>query len=52
MGSEMCIRDRLDVHPFVALIQTGGFSTKADIDMNGVVDLLDVQPFVDLITGG
>ena len=44
--------DLLDVQPFVALIQTGGFSTKADIDMNGVVDLLDVQPFVDLITGG
>ena len=42
----------LDVSPFVDLLLTGGFSTKADITGDGNVDLLDVAPFVDLLTGG
>ena len=42
----------LDVAPFVDLLTTGGFSTKADINGDGNVDLLDVAPFVELLTGG
>ncbi len=42
----------LDVQPFVDLVLTGTFVTKADINMDGTVDLLDVAPFVNLLTGG
>ncbi len=41
----------LDVAPFVDLITSGGFSTKADINEDGNVDLLDVGPFVELLAG-
>ena len=41
----------LDVGPFVDLLGTGGFSTKADINGDGSVNLLDVGPFVDLLGG-
>ena len=43
--------DLLDVAPFVDLITSGDFNTKADMNMDGEVDLLDVSPFVDLLTG-
>ena len=51
MGSEMCIRDRLDVGPFVDFLVSGNFSAKADINGDGEVDLLDVGPFVNLLSG-
>lgn len=42
--------DLLDVSPFVQLITSGEFSTKADINGDGAVDLLDIGPFVELLT--
>ena len=39
----------LDVAPFAALIDTGGFQPEADVNQDGAVDLLDVQPFVKLL---
>ena len=42
----------LDVVPFVDLITSGTFSSKADFDGDGEVNLLDVEPFVDAVTGG
>ena len=39
----------LDVQPFVAILNGGGFQAEADTNQDGVVDLLDVQPFVELL---
>lgn len=43
--------DLLDVQPFVDLLTTGQFESKADINSDGAIDLLDVQPFVSLLVG-
>ena len=40
----------LDVHPFVELIDNGGFLAEADVNQDGAVNLLDVAPLVDLLT--
>ena len=39
------------VEPFVDLISSGGFNAAADINMDGVVNLLDVGPFIELLSG-
>ena len=44
--------DLLDVSPFIDLITSGEFESKADINQDGAVDLLDVGSFVDLLTSG
>lgn len=44
--------DLLDVAPFVALLNEGGYQIEADINYDGSVNLLDVAPFVDLLSGG
>ena len=41
----------LDVAAFVEIIINGDFVSNADINQDGSVDLLDVQPFVDLLVG-
>lgn len=41
----------LDVHPFVDLLNSGGYQVEADINQDGVLNLLDVAPFVDLLVG-
>ncbi|MEM9411500.1 MAG: dockerin type I domain-containing protein [Planctomycetota bacterium] len=45
------IVDLLDVAPFIDLLTTGKFISKADLNKDGSVDLLDVGPFVDLLAG-
>jgi hypothetical protein len=42
----------LDVDPFVDLITTGMFQDEADINLDGMVNLLDVEPFVSILAGG
>ena len=44
--------DLLDVSPFIDLITSGEFESKADINQDGAVNLLDVSPFIDLLTSG
>ncbi len=41
----------MDVAPLGALLQNGEFQAEADISQDGVVALLDVTPFVDLLVG-
>ena len=43
--------DLLDVQPFVKVLLSGFYETKADINSDNVVDLRDVGPLVDLISG-
>lgn len=42
----------LDIEPFVNLISSGEFSSKADLTGDGAVNLLDVVPFIDLLSAG
>ena len=42
----------LDVGPFVDLITSGEFLSKADFNGDGVITLLDIQGFVDALSGG
>ena len=44
--------DLLDVSPFIDLVISGDFESKADINQDGAVNLLDVSPFIDLLTSG
>ena len=41
--------DRLDINPFVNLLQTGTYMNEADVNMDGAVNLLDIAPFVALL---
>ncbi|MEM9413429.1 MAG: hypothetical protein AAGA30_20140, partial [Planctomycetota bacterium] len=41
-----------DLFAFVELLASDGFQAEADINQDGVVDLLDVAPFVTLFSGG
>ena len=44
--------ESMNVQPFVDLLTSGGFQPEADINQDGVVSLLDVDPFVALLVGG
>ena len=41
----------LDVAPFIDTLVMGHFQAEADINFDGVVDLMDVEPFVQLLEG-
>ena len=41
----------LDIAPFIAILQTGGYQDEADIDRNGSVDFLDIGAFINLLLG-
>ena len=47
LGDVNCDVDLLDDAPFVELLIASGFSPKADINQDQVLDLLDIAPFVD-----
>ena len=42
----------LDVAPFVKVIVSGIYDASADINQDGVVNLLDVDPLIIIFVGG
>jgi len=44
--------DFLDIAPFIAVLSSGDFVDKADIDQNMEVDFLDIAPFIAILAGG
>ena len=42
----------LDVAPFVERISSGVYQVEADVNMDGFVNLLDVDPFIAILSGG
>lgn len=45
-------KDLFDVQPFFNLLISGGYQIEADIDFNGVLDLLDAFGFIDALATG
>ncbi len=41
----------LDIQPFINLLSSGGYSSKADIDGDGAVSFLDIAPFIAILSG-
>lgn len=41
----------LDITEFVSVLSAGGFQGEADMDLNGTVDMMDIQPFIDALLG-
>jgi hypothetical protein len=41
----------LDIAPFIAVLQSGGYQDEADVDQNGAVDFLDIGAFINLLLG-
>ena len=41
--------DFLDIPPFIAILQDGGFKAEADTDQNGVVDFQDISSFIAIL---
>ena len=42
----------MDVGPFIDLLSTGTYQYEADCNEDGVVNLLDVAPFLVILSGG
>jgi hypothetical protein len=50
VGRDLDIQAR--VIDFIGRLTTGTFQAQADVNEDGVVNLLDVDPFIDLLAGG
>ena len=40
-----------DLPRFIAILSAEGYQPEADIDLNGVVDFMDIGPFIDILSG-
>ena len=40
-----------DLPRFIAILSAEGYQPEADIDLNGVVDFIDIGPFIDILSG-
>ena len=46
------VANLLDIEPFIAVINSGGYQCEADANQDGVVNLLDVEDFIAILNGG
>ena len=42
--------DFFDISPFISLLEDSAYLPEADIDGDGVVGFLDIDPFADLLS--
>ena len=42
----------MDITPFVQILVSGDYQTEADTNEDGVVNLLDVDMFIEVMTNG